>query len=165
MKKWVVLACAVIAIAALGLTFFRSSDEERVRKTLETLAQIVAVQEGDTILSRTARLRSRMKEVVDDDVRVNVADLSMDVRGRHKLEEDGVKVGLLYSSATVDFSNLSIKIDPQGTVATVDAAARVTATVGGERKTDKRDVHFLLHKDGDWKITTIDVAPNKESAN
>lgn len=162
LSKWVaVVACVAVAMVALGLTFFRSSDEDRIRKVLTELANIVAVKNGDTLLSRTARLRSRMKEVVDDDVRVNVAELNMDVRGRHKLEEDGVKVGLLYQSASVEFSNPSIKVDPQGTVATVDAVALVTAIVAGERKEDRRDVHFLFHRDGDWKITTIDVAHKK----
>jgi hypothetical protein len=162
MKKWaVVVACAAVASVALWLTFFRASEEDQIRKTLGELAKIVAVKEGDTILSRTARLRSRMKDVVDDDVRVNVSELNLDVRGRHKLEEDAAKVGLMYQSADCDFSNLSIKVDPQGTVATVDAVAVVTASRGGERKADKRDVHFLLHKDGGWKVSTIDVATLK----
>jgi len=41
----------------------------------------------------------------------------------------------------------------------VDALAVVTGERGGERRVDKRPVHFLLRKDGDWRITTIDVAP------
>jgi hypothetical protein len=40
----------------------------------------------------------------------------------------------------------------------VDGVALVTAIRGGERKVDKRDVHFLLRKDGAWKVSTIDVA-------
>jgi hypothetical protein len=168
MKKWSVIAgCAAIALVVLGLTFFRSSDEDKVRKTLVTFGQIVMVKEGDTIISRTARLRDRLKDVVDDDVRVNVSELNIDVRGRPKLEEDAAKAGLLYAKADVDFTNVVIKIDPQVTMATVDAVALVTATRGGERQVDKRDVHFLLRKDGviggiiDWKITTIDVAAKK----
>jgi hypothetical protein len=148
----------LVASVAIGVTIFRSSDEDRIRAVLGELVKIVMVKEGDTILSRTARLRSRMKEVVDDDVRVNVAELALDVRGRNKLEDDAAKVGLFYQKADCDFSNLSIKVDPAGTVATVDAVALVTANRGGERKVDRRDVHFLLHKEGDWKITTIDVA-------
>ena len=163
MKKWgVILACVVVASIALWLTFFQASEEDRIRKTLGELAKNVAVKDGDTILSRTARLRSRMKEVVDDDVRVNVAELGIDVRGRHKLEEDAAKAGLMYQSADCELASLSIRVDPAGTVAQVDAVALVTAKRGGERKVDKRDVHFLLHKDGDWKISTIDVASLKQ---
>lgn len=158
----VVLACAVVASVALYLTFFRSSDEDRIRKVLGELTKVVAVKEGDTIISRTARVRSGLREIVDDDVRVNVAELNIDVRGRAKLEEDAIKVGLLYQSADCDLTSISIKLDPQATVATVDAVALVTGSRGGERRVDKRDVHFLLRKDGDWRITTIDVAPRRD---
>ena len=159
MKKWaVVLGCAIVAGIALWLTFFRDSEEEKIRKTLGELTKIVSVKEGDTLLSRMARLRSRMKDVVHDDVRVNVAELGIDVRGRHKLEEDAAKAGLMFQSADCELASVSIKVDPAGTVAQADAVALVTAVRGGERKVDKRDVHFLLHKDGDWKISTIDVA-------
>lgn len=157
-KLLVGLACAVVAAVALYFTFFRSSDEERIRKALNDFASIVMVKEGDTILSRMARLRSRLKDVVDDDVRVDVAELSMNIRGRTKLEDDAAKAGLMFQSADCAFSNLAIRIDPAGSMATVDGVALVTASRGGERKVDKRDVHFLLRKDGDWKMTTIDVA-------
>ena len=177
-KKWAVVGgCVAVALVVLYFTFFRSSDEDKIRKTLTTFGQIVMVKDGDTILSRTARLRSRMKEVVDEDVRVNVSELNIDVRGRTKLEEDAAKAGLLYAKADVDFTSVSIKIDaPEATVATVEAVALVTSShggdprrvptppggSGGERQIDKRDVHFLLRKDGaDWKITTIDVAAKK----
>jgi hypothetical protein len=162
MKRWVILGCALVASIALYFTFFGSSDEDRIKKTLSDLGTIVAVKEGDTLLSRMARLRSRMKEVVDDDVRVNVSELHLDVVGRHKLEEDAAKAGLVFQNADCAFTNLSIKIDPERTLATVDGVALVTANRGGERKVDKRDVHFLLRRNGDWKITTIDVAPKQE---
>jgi hypothetical protein len=154
----VALGCLAVAAVALWLTFFRSSEEDLIKKVLGDFAKIVMVKDGDTILSRTARLRSRLKDVVDDDVRVNVAELSLDVRGRTKLEDDAAKAGLVFETADCELTSLSIKVDPVGTVATVDGVALVTAVRRGERKIDKRDVHFLLHKDGDWKITTIDVA-------
>jgi len=161
-KKWAaVLACAVVASVALYLTFFRASEEDKIRKVLTELAKIVAVKEGDTIISRTGRLRSRLKEVVEDDVYVNVAEMNLDVRGRAKLEDDAAKAGLMFQTADCEFTSLSIKVDPGGVVATVDALALVTARRGGERQVDKRDVHFLLRKDGDWKISTIDVASKK----
>lgn len=162
-RKWMIaVACALVASVALYLTFFRTSEEERIRKVLDELARVVAIKEGDTIISRTARVRSGLRPLVDDDVRVNVGELNIDVRGRAKLEEDAIKVGLLYQRADCDLTNVRIKLDPQATVATVDAVARVTASRGGERQVDKRDVHFLLRKDGDWKISTIDVAPRRD---
>ena len=75
MKKWtVLLGCAVIASIALWLTFFGASEEDQIKKTLGELAKVVAVKDGDTLLSRTARLRSRLKDIVVEDVRVDVAE-------------------------------------------------------------------------------------------
>lgn len=164
MKKWtVVLACAAVAGVALYFTFFRSSDEERIRKALGELTAAVAVKEGDTLLSRTARLRSRMKGVVDDDVRVHVPELGVDVRGRKRLEEEATRVGLMFQTADCVLSSVSIRLDPAATLAQVDATALVTAKRGGERRVDKRAVHFLVRKSGgEWKVSTIDVALPKD---
>ncbi len=161
MKKWlpIALACAAVAGVAIWLTLFRSSDEDRVKKTLADLATIVSVKDGDTIISRTVRLRSRLKEVVSDDVSVRVDELGMDVRGRQRLEDDAAKAGLVFQNADCTFVTTKMQIDPAATIAQVDATALVTANRGGERKVDKRDVHFLLRKDdGTWKVSTIDVA-------
>lgn len=162
MKKWVAAACALVASVALYLTFFAASEEDRIQKVLRELAAIVSVKEDDTLLSRAARVRSRMKEVVADEVHVNVPDLGIDVRGRTKLEDDATRAGLLYQKADCDFTNVSIKVDPAGTMAQVDAVATVRGSRGGERKVDQRDVHFLIRKDGGWKISTIDVATRSD---
>jgi len=168
----VVAGCVAVAAVVLWVTFFRDSDEERIRRVLVELTKVVAVKEGDTLLSRTARLRSRMKDIVEDDVRVNVAELGADLRGRHKLEDDAARIGVMYARADCELTRLDIRVDPQGSLAQVDAVALVTGMRGGERNVDRgaggspspmsRDVHFLLRRDGDWKISTIDVAPKKE---
>lgn len=162
-KAWIATGvCAVIGVIALCFTFFGSSPEDRVKQTLGELAKIVSVKEGDTILSRTARLRSRMKEVVDDNVFVNVAELGIDVRGRRQLEDAAAKAVVMYQSADCLFTKLVIKIDEPQVIANVDGVALVTAQQGGERKIDERAIHFLLRKDdGVWRVTTIDVAPKK----
>jgi hypothetical protein len=136
----VVAACALGGAFALYPTFFRSTDEERIRKVVNDLAAIVMVKDGDTILSRMARLRSRMKDVVDDDVRVDVAELSINLRGRTKLEDDAAKAGLLGTpqqprSTDCAFTGLAIKIDPAGTLAppTVSRSSRPTAGASGRQ--------------------------------
>jgi len=156
-RKWIISAgCAVVA--AIAAYFFTlPSDEDQIKKCLSTFASIVSVKENDTIISRTARMRSRMQEVVRDDVQVTVEELSIDVRGREKLEDDAAKAGLAYSDAECTFIGTKIEIDPAKTFAKVDATAVVTAKSGGERKVDKRDVHFLLRKDDGWKIDTLRV--------
>lgn len=168
-RALVALGCALVAAVALAVMFLGTSDEDRIRKVLAELTKTVAAKEGDTLISRAARVKGKLGDLVDDDVRVHVEELSVDVRGREKLETEAIRAGLLYQKADCDLSSLSIKIDPQRTTATVDAVAVVSAS-GGERESlrvgggrvDKRDVHFLLRRDTDWKIATIDVAPRAE---
>lgn len=163
MKRWgVVAVCVLVGAVALWLTLFRASDEDKVKTVLSDFAKIVAVKDGDTILSRTARLRSKLEGVVEDDVLVTVPELHVDVRGRRKLEDDAARAGALYQSAHVEIVTQTLTIDPAGTVATVDATALVTAVRGGDRRIDRRDVHFVLRKDGGWKISTLDVSPARE---
>jgi hypothetical protein len=158
-RAWGVLAgCLAIAGVALWLTFFRDSDEDRIKKVLVELAKIVMIKDGDTLISRTARLRDRLKDVVADDVRVDVTELSLAVHGRQELEDGAAKAGLVYQRADCEFASIQIKVDPAGTLATADAVALVTASRGGERKVDRRNVHFLLQKEGSWKISSVDVA-------
>lgn len=159
MKRWhlVVGGVAVVAVA-IYFGFFRVSEEDRVREVLEELARMVAVRDGDTVLSRAARLRGGMRELVDDDVRVSVVELGIDVRGRGRLADDATRAGLAFQSATVALARTTVTIDPAGTLAKADATALVTASRGGERRVEERAVHFLLRKDGGWRVTTIDVA-------
>lgn len=159
-KKWpIALGCFLVAAVALYFTFFRESDESAIKRVLSDFATIVSVKDGETIISRTVKMRSKMKDVVTDGVSAHVSELNVDVTGREKLEDNAVKVVLLYANADCAFVTKKIEIDPAATFAKVDATALVTANRGGERKVDKREVHFLLRKDGGWKIDSIDVAP------
>lgn len=152
------IACAVVAAVVLVVTLLRPSEEDRVKKTLDRFAKVVAVKSDDNVLARAGRLRSGLAEIVDNDVRVDVPDLAMRFTGRDKLVEGAMKAALLYSSADCQLTSVSVVIDESATTAKADALAIVTGIRGGERKLDRRNVHFLLRKDGDWRITTIDVA-------
>ena len=160
MKKWAIVAgCAAVGVIVLWFTFFRPSEEDRVRKVLDRFAKAVAVKPDDNILSRTGRLRSELKDTVTDDVHVDVADLAIRVASRASLVEEATKAGLVFQAADCSLTGMTIRIDENATSAKVDALAVVTGERGGERRVDKRLVHFLLRNDGDWRITTIDVAP------
>jgi hypothetical protein len=163
MKKWaIVAACAAVAAVALWLTVFRPSEEDRIRKVLDRFAKAVAVKRDDNVLARAGRINSELKETVADDVHVDVPDLNIRVSSRHTLAENATKASLVFSSAECELTSMTIKVDEAATTAKVDALALVTGERGGERKVDKRPVHFLLRNDGTWKITTIDVASSRE---
>lgn len=160
MKRWTVAAaCALVSLVAIYVTVFRASEEDRIRATLAQLVKAVEVKQDDNVLARNGRLKSKLGEVVDDLVRVDVSELGVGVTGRPKLVEEATKLGLAYASASCELVGTKIAIDDAATTAKVDTTAVVTGARGGERRVDKRDVHFLLRKDGHWRITTIDVAP------
>lgn len=162
MKKWaIVAACAAVAAVALWLTVFRPSEEDRIRQVLDRFAKAVAVKPNDNIIMRAGRLKSELKETVADDVYVDVADLDIRVVNRQSLAENAAKASMVFTSADCELTGMTIKVDESATTAKVDALALVTGERGGERKVDKRPVHFLLRKDGTWKITTVDVATSR----
>ena len=163
MKKWAIVAgCAAAAAIALWFTLFRPSEEDRIRKVLDRFAKAVQVKPDDNIIARAGRIKSELKETVADDVYVDVSDLNIRVSNRPALVENATKASLVFQSAECDLTGMTIKVDEKATTAKVDALAVVTGDRGGERKVDKRPVHFLLRKDGDWRITTIDVSASRQ---
>lgn len=155
------LAAAAIVIVTAVLAFFlsRPSDEDQVKRTLDRLASAASVREDDNILARAARLKSELKETVDDDVRVDVPELGLRVTGRKKLVEDAAGASAVFGQASCALTQVKVQLDPSKTAAKADAVALVTATRGGERRVDRRDVHFLLRKDGAWRVTSVSVLP------
>ncbi len=162
-RKWAIVAlCALLAALVVGFTVLRPSEEDRIRKTLDRFTKAIAVKPDDNPLSRMGRLKSELKETTSDDIYVVVPDYDVRMIDRASLVENATKIPAVYQTAECELSGMTIKIDEAATTAKVDATAIVTGMRGGERKTDKRGVHFLLRKDGDWKITSIDVAPRAE---
>ncbi|HEY8076635.1 MAG TPA: hypothetical protein VIF62_21065 [Labilithrix sp.] len=164
MKKWMVIAgCAVVALVAIGLTIFRASDEDRIREVMTRLAKAVSVKQDDNMLTRNGRIKSTMKEICIDMINVDIAELpELRITNRADFADKATQLGAVYVPATVEFTQTVIKVDPNGDNAKVDTVAVLTGMRGGEQRTDKRDVHMLLHKDGSWLITTIDVLPPRQ---
>jgi hypothetical protein len=158
MKKWtVVAACALVASIVIWMTVFRGSEEDRIRDTLNRLVKAVMVKEGDNLISRTVRIKSELKETVDEDVRVDVPDLHISSTGRAALVEKAAQAGLMFTSADCELTQVKVMVDEGATTAKADAVAVFTGVRGGDRRVDRREVHFLLRKDGQWRVTTIDV--------
>jgi hypothetical protein len=158
-RRNVLLGAALVLVASALWTFLaRPSEEERVKQTLARFAKVVALKENDNVLVRLGRLRAGCKELLDDMVRVDVEGLALHVGGREAFVESATKAGLVWTSADAEIAAAEVKIDEAVTTAKVDATVVVTGVRGGERRIDRRRVHFLLRKDGAWKISTIDVA-------
>ncbi|MDB4943513.1 MAG: hypothetical protein JWP97_3047 [Labilithrix sp.] len=159
MKKLAIVAGALLVVAlAAWLAFFRPSDEDQIRKTLDRFARALEVKRDDTVLSRGGRVKSQLKELVTDDVHVDVPDLNVRVTGRGSLAENATAAGLAFTSADASFTSLTIKLDDAHTTAKVDGTVVVRGDRNGDQRVDKRSVHLLLRRDDGWKITTVDVA-------
>lgn len=158
-KYGIVAGCVVVALITMWFTVFRPSEEDRIRKTLDRFTKAVAVKSDDNPLARMGRLKSETKDTTTDDVFVTLPDYNVRISDRASLVDNAAKIGLFYTTAECDLTGMTIKVDEAATTAKVDATAVVTGTVSGEKRVDKRGVHFLLRKDGDWKISSIDVAP------
>ncbi|AKU99674.1 hypothetical protein AKJ09_06338 [Labilithrix luteola] len=149
--------CALVAVVVLWFTLFRPSEEARIQKTLDRLAKAVSVKADDNVIARAGRLRSELKEIATDDVSVDVREISLDVTGRDKVVDGATKAQMVFNSAAVELTSMTIKVDDAKTMAKADGVAIVTGDRGGERKVDRRDVHFLLRNDDGWRVTSIDV--------
>jgi len=160
------IGAALLAFAATTyLLFFARTDEEKIRKTVDRLAHAVEVRPDDTnALTRAARVKGALDDVVDEDVRLSVPELGSR-QGRSGLIELGAQVSLAYSTVTIDPHDLSIKIDPSKTTAKVGGHATVRGTTSmGEDRRDERAFDLLMRKDsGSWKVTSVTVWPPGEN--
>ncbi len=161
-RALVAASCVLVFAIALWFTFFRASEEDKVRRTLDRFVEVVRVKPGDNLLARAGRLRSGFKELVSEDVHVDVPDLGIRLTSRDKLAEGATAAAAAYTSADATLTNVRIRIDESNTTAKADVLLLMTAERGGDRRVDRRDVHFLLRNDDGWKITTIDAAGSGE---
>lgn len=155
-------ALAVGALVLVLVTWFvasRPSDEDRVKRALDRLASAASVRQDDNVIARAGRLKSEFRDVVDEDVRVDIPELGLRVTGRKKLVEDAAAASAVFGSATCLLTQVTVQLDPSKTTAKADAVALVTGSRGGEQRVDKRGVHFILRKDDEWRVTTISVQP------
>jgi hypothetical protein len=159
------IGAALVAFAAtIYFVFFAGSDEEKIRTTVDRLAHAVEVRADDTnALTRAARVKRALDDLVDEDVRLSVPELGAR-QGRSGLVELGSQVTLAYSKVTIDPHDLTIKLDPSKTTAKVGGRATVRGTTSmGDDRRDERAFDLLMRKDGgSWKVTSITVWPPGE---
>ncbi len=154
---------AVAIAAAIYFGFFARSDEEQIRKAVARLAHAVEVRPDDSnVIVRTARVRSELNEVLDENVHVSVPELTNLRQGRREVAEAASQASLAYRSAEIDVADLQIKFDPTHESAKAGGRATLRATTrAGEDRRDMRAVDFLLRKDGGaWRITSVTVWPH-----
>jgi hypothetical protein len=159
-KRWLAIAAVALGLGAVLLALFaRPTHEERIRKQLDRLAQVVSAgsDESNPVL-RGARLKREFSELFSADVAVTIPDLGNPVRGRDELAALAARAGMGFQRVEVALSKIDVQVDANETRAQVRSVATVTGTRAGELERDQRRVRFgFSRQDGEWLIDLVAV--------
>ena len=169
-RRWVVLAVvAVLALGIGGYFVWRPTDESRIRSQLARLAAAVRVTEADgqgNPLTRLARVNGELEALFEPDARVTIPELTSGHADRRELAQLVAGAPGYVRSFDVDFTSVTLKMDPGHTTAFVGVTAKVKAVErDGTVSQDRRavDLHFVV-KDGAWVIRTLTVWTKEDAS-
>ncbi len=156
---------AIVAGAALVLfaLMHRTSDEDRVKARLDTLAQVVHFDADDNLLLRGARIQRAFADLFVPDVVVRAADLPGSSQGRDGLVALATKPPVPLETAQLDFEHVVVSVDAAHHTARAQADAVVTSTDSAGAHRDRRQAVFrFVDQDGSWRIAAMDVAADED---
>jgi len=150
-----VAGAAVVLLAAVSTACARS-DEDRIRRLLEELAQTVSVEDGDTPMIRQARA-IRLTTYLTADANVDIGAPFSPVAGRDTVLQVVAAVRVPAGGVTIEFNEVRVTIDPRTRGALVIATASVLAgsAVGGELL-HAREINMVFSEiGGEWLIDRV----------
>lgn len=163
MKRAPLLVLVLAALAAaIYMIFFRLSDEDRIRRRLDQVAYAVHIGPGEkSPISRAARIQKHFTEIFTQDATAIIEELDEGLEGRDALIAAAVQLGGAYTSATVSFDKVTVRIN--GPAAELRAIATVTgARQGASLRYEAMRVKLALRKiDGDFRVTSAVVGPGE----
>jgi len=167
-----VAVVVALALAVGGYLVWRPTDESRIRGQLTRLAAAVRITDADqqaNPVERLARVTGQLDGLFDPEARVNIpelTDLTSEHAGRRELAQLVAAAPQYVRTFAVDFTSVTIKMDPAHTTAFVGATASVSADErDGSTSQDRRAVDFhFVEKDGAWVIRTLTVWTKEDSA-
>lgn len=153
------VALVAVGLALLGWAIFaRETDEEAIRRRLDAIAAAVAIIPDEGILPRAGRVKSGLVESLEKQATVTIPEVGERVDRETLI---GAAVGAGQRWRTGDLSWTDVTVAVRGDTAHVDATAKLTATGGGQPRSDERKVALDLRKaDGEWVVTAVDVSPS-----
>ena len=150
-----VAGAAVVLLVAVSTACARS-DEDRIRRLLEELAQTVSVEDGDTPMIRQARA-IRLTTYLTADANVDIGAPFSPVAGRDTVLQVVAAVRVPAGGVTIEFNEVRVTIDPRTRGALVIATASVLAgsAVGGELL-HARELNMVFSEiGGEWLIDRV----------
>ena len=148
---------AVVLVAGLAVWVLAPSEEGRVRRQLDALAESASVEPGESALIRAARA-ARVGSYFTDQVRLDLGEPYRPVAGRDALTGLAAAIRLPTGGIRVEIARADVTLDETGSRATVEMTAEVesSSSGGGERMLDGRDFLVRFVKvDGEWLIEEL----------
>ena len=142
-----------LVVAALVLRAWLPSEEARIRRQFEQLAETASVEAGETALIRAARA-ARLGTYFTERARVALGGSYAEIEGRDavtglaaglRLPQTGVVVEVLDTEVTVE-------ADSSRAAASMTAQATTISSAGEEQFEAREFAVRLLKVDGEWLI-------------
>ena len=152
------VAGAVVVLLAAVSTACGRSDEDRIRRRLEELAQTVSVEDRETSMIRQARA-TRLTTFLTLDADVDVGAPFSPVSGRDAVARVAAAVRVPAGGVRVEFNEVRVTLDNQTRRALATATASVMAgtAVGGELL-QVRELDMVFNEiDGEWLIEQVQL--------
>ena len=142
----------------LAWQYFFPNEQERVRKTLSSLAQTVSLPEKSTPVTLMLAC-NRLQDIFAQDV---VVEINVAGAGGHTFSDRAEVLQALQGAwvrthgVKVDFLDIIPVVDAAGQSATADLTAKIT--VPGERDLIVQELKFFLKKqDRTWRVTRVET--------
>ncbi len=152
----------LIALFALGLgligwaLFLRESDEEAIRRRLDTISRAVRIDPQEGVVARALKVRGGFDASFDKTARVKAPELGEQL-DRDLLVGVATQASQRWTSGELGWSDVVVVVREGGT-AHVDATAQLTGTTRGEPGDEERKVSIDLRKhEGEWIVTSLVV--------
>ena len=150
----------VVAVAGLGWVLLRPTEEDRIVRRLEQLAQDASLETGESPLVRAAR-GARIAGYFTDDAHVELGPPFEVVDDRDALVGLTTALRLLDDGVTVTLADVTVRFDVRLLLATGALTARAT-TSGGQEILGIRAYEVGLRQvEGEWLIHDLRMAASE----
>lgn len=150
-----VAGAVVVVLAAVSTTCARS-DEDRIRRRLEELAQTISVEDRETPMIRQVRA-TRLTTYLTPDANIDVGAPFSPVAGRDAVLQVATAVRVPAGGVVVEFNEVRVTVDARTrrAVATAIASVSAGAAVGGELL-QARELDMVFSEiGGEWLIERV----------
>ena len=150
-----VVGGAVLVLAAVSTACTRS-DEDRIRRRLDELAQTVSIEDRETPLIRQARA-TRLTTYMTPDATIDVGAPFSPVAGRDAALRVVAAVRVPAGGVTVEFTDVRVTVDIRTRQALAIATAVLTSGVafGGDEQ-QMRELNMVFSEiDGEWLVEHV----------